>query len=125
MKFTHIELTQSNIIETMKDRIEAYWKHIPWIDEPDVLTVRFEKLLTDPAELQRIGDYIGLPVADGQFKGLWGGTPTFLTDKVTMKLTDWTDYWNDTLEGVWAFHGGYELEDTLNYNPDEVYSDGK
>jgi hypothetical protein len=121
MKFTKVELTRENIINEIPVTLQRIKDFEGYLTDPNTLTVRFELMLTDPQELQKIADYLELPLIDDHFKKIWGRGPTFMTDKVQNKHTDWRDYWNDTYEGVWSFHGGYEVENALNYNPHKEY----
>ena len=123
VRFSKLEVTRDNILKLIPTVLERCNNHLMWVRDSAVLTVRFEKLLTDPVELQRIAEYIGKPLIENHFKELWGNTHTF-----TDALSNWKDHWPTPLEtdfaefdAAWSKYGGYSYEEELNYDPNQTY----
>jgi hypothetical protein len=116
LRFNGIPLTRENIIEEMPKTIKRVRAFLPWLEDPNTLTVKFELLLADPAELQKIADYLGEPLSKDHFKKLWGRTQTFTED-----LSNWRDHWRPSHAKKWEEAGGLALEKKLGYNMDDVF----
>lgn len=110
------EVAQGFIIAALREyhtRIPfpAYYRQfLGWLEDPNTLTVRFEKLLESDAELRRIAEFLSIPYLDDAFGQIIGPTRTW-----TGRLSDWTEWWSTNLEEVWTQEGGYELEKDLGY----------
>ncbi len=81
-----------------------------YLDDPDVLTVQFEDLISDEATIRSIATYLGMPYIDGAFEGIWGGTKTF-----SDTLSEWEKDWSPILDDVWAEQDGPAIEKRLGY----------
>ena len=116
LRWTNLVLNRDNILAEIPRTIARCNDFVHYLKDPDLLTVRFELLLSDPTEIQRIADYIGKPLVDGHFKSIWRKTNTF-----TGRLSNWRDYWTPEINKIWRDCGGLNLEDALEYNPHIVY----
>lgn len=128
-RFTDGFWKRENIFKYIPNILDNYHKHLIYIEDPDVLTVKFEKLLTDPTELDKIAEFIDRPLIEDHFKKLWGDTYTFTgTKEKPVNLSNWKDYWPKPIEqdyegwdSRWDKYGGYDLEERLGYDPYETF----
>jgi len=109
-RFMGIELTDENLLEQIPIIIDEMREYVPWLGDTEVLNVKFEELLDDPKHLDRISEFINMPLVANHFENLWGRTYTF-----TGRLSDWRDYWSDELQESWVKFGGLKLEADLGY----------
>lgn len=115
IRFTKQKLREDVIIKNMPYIIDEMKGYLGWLTDDKVLNVSFEDLLTDENELNRISDFIGLPLTDNHFKKLWGNTPTF-----TNNLSDWQWYWQSELvQKAWVANDGHILETLMGYSPND------
>lgn len=109
-------VTEADIIKWMPIVLNNIRKFYPWTKSNKCFNVRFEELITDPAIIEHISDYIGLPLAEDHFKNIWGRTRT-----ATFNLSKWQEHWTPKIEQLWFDLGGHTLEDELGYDPYRKY----
>lgn len=115
-RVTKENVTEDELMYWMSHVLDDIRSFMPWTLSKKCLNVRFEELLSDPAEIKRISDYLGLPLAKDHFKNIWGRTRTS-----TFNLSKWHDHWTDDLEKKWFEYGGHALESILGYDPYKKY----
>jgi len=114
LRMQQVDLLRTNIIKEMPRFIAEYSEYVNLLSRDDVLTIRFESLLTEESELLKISKFIGLPLINNHFRKLWGQTNTF-----TGKLSNWREYWSHSkVQRKWSELGGLALESALGYAPD-------
>lgn len=116
MRFNKNNFNEKDIINTIPSIIKEMKEYTKWLDDKNVFNTKFEILLTDPNELIKIGKFLGEKPIDNHFKLIWGGTKTF-----TNSLSNWREYWSDSIGIAWEKSGGLELENVLGYNIDDNY----
>jgi hypothetical protein len=117
VRFTRAEFAPGYLIAAFK----AYYGGKPiykeflgyrgWLEDPEVLTVRFEELTGDEGETAaRIAGFLDVPLLSGAVERRLGGTVTW-----TGELSDWTKYWSDEIEAAWREARGPEIERMFGY----------
>lgn len=110
------DVTEAVLMEWMPVVLHSIRTFLPWTKSGKCLNVRFEELITDPSIIEKISDYIGLPLREDHFKLIWGRTHTS-----TGNLSKWQDHWTDGLEKMWFDLGGHALETVLSSDPRRKY----
>lgn len=81
-----------------------------WLREPGVLTVCYEDLIANDAEMRRIAAHLQVPYIDGAFSRLPGLTMTWAPVH-----SDWRAVWTEQLDTAWQAEGGPELLQRWGY----------
>lgn len=81
-----------------------------FLTDPNTLVVKYEDLVSSPAEMKRIADYLGVPYLDGAFEELPGMTRTWNDEH-----SDYKKIWTPEVEKVWVGEGGNDLLKKWNY----------
>lgn len=116
VRFNKLELNEKNYIDNIPYIVQEMSEYIGWMTDADTLHIKFEELLTDSTQIDRIGAYIGLPPITDHWLNIWGGTPTF-----TNSLSVWRDFWTPGMAVEWVKNGGIELENVLGYDPSKEW----
>lgn len=107
-------VNDETILQYIPMIIKEMYGYIGWLSHPNTLNVTFEKILTDPNELERIRKFLSKPETHTSlFREVWGGTATF-----TGKLSNWRDHWTPKVSEAYKQAGGHTLENALGYWPD-------
>ena len=119
------------LIKHMPRLIAFMERFKPWIYDDSCMTVRYEDLMTDRSTLERIGEYIGMPVVEDHFELMFGRTHTFSADfeldengdKKPWRPSRWQDYWKagDEVDQLWHKLGGGRLEREMLYDPNQQH----
>ena len=115
VRFTRSEFATGYLIAAFKSYFagkpiyEEFMDYAPWLDDPEVLNIRFEALLADQED-QRIADFIGVPMLPEVSERRPGGTISW-----SGKLSHWPDYWSDEIEAAWQKARGPEIEKVFGY----------
>ncbi len=110
LRFNVMPLNEKTFIKELPAVVAEGFTYVPWLADTDTLTVSFESLVADPAELGKISEFISKPLISGHFDKLWGRTKTF-----TGQLSDWRDHWTPAVQAEWERCRGIELEKALDY----------
>ena len=115
MRFTRTESAQGFLIGAFDNfyelpLYEQFAGYAPYKDDKDVLTVRFEDLISTPKTLEDIAEYLEVPMLSDAFDRLPGLTVTW-----TGKLSNWADHWTNEVETAWVKARGPEVEAMWNY----------
>ena len=110
VRFNRLPIDEKHLIQEIPDIIAEGAEYLGWLADDDALNVRFEELNTTPSELDKIAEFIDMPLVDKHYSKLWGGTKTF-----TGKLSHWPPFWTPEVAKCWTEHGGDNLERQLGY----------
>lgn len=126
LRMKNIPPTLKNMAEQMPVIMKYNNEHEIWLRKAALLNihvVRFEYLLTDPNELQKLADYLKLDLIPNHFEKLWGGSYTF-----TNNLSNWQDHWPKPIENAytpfmrkWREAHGLHYEQLMGINPQETF----
>lgn len=110
LRMQKIEPSHLNIVKEMKRLISEYSGYLHYLDDKNTLNVKFELLLSDPLELNRIALFLDKPLSENHFDRLKGGTATY--NEVP---SDHSEFWVDSVSSKWVEFGGDLLEKKLGY----------
>lgn len=116
LRFTGEKVTQGFLMGLFKSYdgyplYDSYARYQPYQEDKDTLIVRFEELFSDGgSSLERVADFIGVPLLDDAYDNIEGLTLTY-----TGKLSDWRDHWSDLVEAAWIEARGDEVEKLWSY----------
>ena len=113
IRMSKIEPTQANIIREMPRFIKEYSQYLHYLDDKNTLNIRFESLLSDPNELNRIAILLDKPLVENHFDRIIGGTSTYNETPSCYK-----EMFNDKIMYAWGFFCGDVLESALGYSYD-------
>ncbi len=90
---------------------EFYDRFVGWVDDPDCVVVRYEKMLSDGGlTIQKIADRVG-----GIATGVYETAPLTQTATWTGSPSNWHDHWTPEVEAAWEESGGLAAEKALGY----------
>lgn len=110
-RYVYHDDSEARLIDNIPRTIKAINEFAGWLNDDSVLFVRFENLLTDPEEINRLGKFIDLPPVHNHFEQLWGDTATF-----TGNHSNWSKVWTESLEQAWNDADGHVCETTWGYS---------
>lgn len=114
LRMQNIEPLRSNIIKEIPRFIEEYSSYLHYLDDQNTLNIRFESLLNNPSELDRIAGFLGKPLVLNHFDRIKGGTATY-----NETPSEYKEFWlNSTIARKWTEFGGDVLESKLGYTYD-------
>lgn len=113
LRMQKIEPLRSNIIKEIPRFIEEYTGYLHYLDDDNTLNIRFESLLNNPEELNKIAVFLDKPLAHDHFNRMKGGTATY-----NETPSDYKEFWHSKIARKWAEFGGDVLESKLGYTYD-------
>ena len=114
LRMQNIEPLRSNIIKEMPRFIEEYQDYLHYLDDDNTLNVRFESLLSDPNELDKIAVFLNKPLVEDHFNNMVGGTATY-----NETSSNYKEFWlHSKISRKWIEFGGGMLEGKLGYTYD-------
>jgi hypothetical protein len=87
-----------------KSFAEELSKYAGWLAAQNTLIVKYENLIQDATELNRIAAFLDVPYIEGAFENLPMMTRTWFADH-----SDFNRIWSPEVEAAWAEIGGAEL----------------
>lgn len=87
-------LRQWNERRTMGEALAAFEG---WLMDPDAVQVTFERLVTEPREMQRLGEGVRGRWQPERWRELRSGESRTYTGQ----LSNWPEHWTPRIEGVW------------------------
>ena len=114
LRMQNIEPLRSNIIKEIPRFIGEYDSYLHYLDDKNTLNIRFESLLNDANELDRIAVFLDKQLAVNHFDNLKGGTATY-----NETPSEYKEFWLDGEIAIkWSEFGGDLLESKLGYTYD-------
>ncbi len=117
VRFTRTDVAPGYLIAAFKSYFEGrpiydeFVGYRGWLNDPEVLNVRFEGLTSDDGETaQQIADFLDVPMLPDVVERRLGGTITW-----TGKLSNWEDHWSEIIDQAWGEARGPEIEEMFGY----------
>lgn len=98
----------SEIAKHVSPFIKEYSSYIHYLSDPKTLNIRFERLLADKSEYDKIALFLSKEVVD---YNIIGGTATYNKTPSCYK-----EIFDDKIKYAWEFFGGKELSINLGYD---------
>ncbi len=113
-----LKLTKENFKLILQDGMfqmavaKHYSGYTPWTEQDNVLTVRFEDLVSRDkvVHTKKVFDYIGTDLPDIDKIDTSQNSPTY-----TGRFSEWIEWWGSEVDIIWKKTEGFKLERKLGY----------